>query len=206
MMILEEIRDIAAESGLYYREHVEISHAMRLECLAPAADREYLQLQRQAVELSHELERKIKLLVNLQANTRRAPLDTTQEPASAVEEPLGWLDVRAQPMPKSGATMAGAGGGAERQPIEDSAEARSVALRLKLDSTRKVGLTEEERNQQIFKAIREVYGIEEPEARPQPVARNTAFGAGDQEKQKQDAAGQEGKSASLQSEGEASKV
>ena len=201
-MILEELRDVTAEGELYYREHVEISRAMRLECLAPVADPEYLQLQRQEANLDRQLERKIKLLLSMQAAAARHPARATSpESARAGDEPLGWLGGTAQPAGPPGPSAektpfiafrqawrtptASAGNtpdleGPSPPPLETS-EARAIALRHKIDTPRRFGPTDKEEHEEMIRQIQEVYGLA-PD-RPSPAVKNPAFEAGSSEKE-----------------------
>ncbi|MGH9432395.1 MAG: hypothetical protein ACRD3T_12720 [Terriglobia bacterium] len=167
LMILEELRDVAAEGQLYYREHVEISRAMRLECLAPAADCEYVRLQRQETTLDRQLERKIKLLLRLQATTRRTARDADEPSAAVADEPLGWLGVTAQP-PTNAAESAekAADFEIESPPSASTPAARAIALRHKIETPRSSGPSSKEMHQEVVRRIHEIYGLEQPEPEP----------------------------------------
>ncbi|MGH9444277.1 MAG: hypothetical protein ACRD3O_00815, partial [Terriglobia bacterium] len=149
----------------------------RLECLAPAADREYVQLQRQEALLDRQLERKIKLLLSLQAADRRnAPNghDAREPSAAMVEEPLGWLEGRGGsgfPPEEHAARSSTATPGCERG--RDTLVARAIALRHKLETPRRYGPSHQEEHEEMVRWIFEVYGIEQPEPeknRPQVAA------------------------------------
>jgi hypothetical protein len=61
-LILEEMRDVIEEAGLFYREHYEVSSAMRRACLAPT-DWRWTLILRQEAFLDRQLDRKLKLLL-----------------------------------------------------------------------------------------------------------------------------------------------
>jgi hypothetical protein len=157
LMILEEMRDVAADGQLYYKEHVHISRAMRLECLAPAADREYLQLQRQADAVDRQLERKIKLLLKMQATRPAAGDVRTQLPATA-EPPLAWLEAWARPAAKAAARGAAKVSRLAVPSPADAPAAWAAALRHKIDQPRR-GLTSKEEHEDMISRIFEVYGL-----------------------------------------------
>lgn len=192
LMILEELRDVAAEGELYYREHVEISRAMRLECLAPASDGGYLQLQKQEAELERRFERKVKLLLSLRGAGRAAG-ETSREEVRATEEPLGWLALTAQPAAKRGA-----GKRTESPQLPaDSPEAQAIALRHKIETPRSSSLTEREAHEDMVSRIFEVYGLAQPEAEAEPRAAKPGFQATGSEESngRQEAADSEGEGA-----------
>ncbi len=178
LMILEEMRDVAAEGKLYYREHVEISRAMRRECLAPAADREYLQLHRHEASLDRQLERKIKLLFSVQSAARRKARSARPQITAVAVEPLGWLVVTAQVTTKTGASARKTAG--LSLPPADMPAARAIALRQKIEAPRSSGPSDREAHEDMVRRIREVYGLENPE--PDPVAQNPADDASKSEK------------------------
>jgi hypothetical protein len=200
LMIIEEMRDLAAESEVYYREHVEISRAMRLECLAPAADREYLQLHRQGGDLERQLERKIKLLLSLQASGRRTAGDGSQDSEGVAGEPVAWLVMAAQPAKE---TAASAGKAADpavaSQPPADTPAVRGIALKHKIETPRRFGPTDREKHEEMIRRINEVYGIADSESKP--VAAKPAFQVSGSEKARQDSAGSQGEGARLESSG-----
>jgi hypothetical protein len=157
MMVHEEIRDIAEGRQTYLAEQVEITPAMRLECLAPVADAEYSELQHQEVTLNQQLERKIKLLLAMQAARReQGRVQGDDRVEDAVREPLGWME-RASDASK-----------AQKNPdaVEGSEMAREVSLRHKLAKPRPAeragDMTE------VVRKIREIYGL--PPVAPEPEA------------------------------------
>ncbi len=205
VMILEEMRDVAAEGQLYYREHVEISRAMRLECLAPAADREYIQLQRQEAALDRQLERKIKLVVSLQARACRTARNARPRSAAVVDEPLGWLGVTAQSRTKAGQNARKAPDfDIPNLPLASTPEARAAALRHKIETPRS-GPTDKEAQEEMLRRIYEVYGLAQPEPEP-PVqnARNPTVQTCNLEKAPQDSTDSPDESASREAGGEGS--
>ncbi len=158
MMILEEVRDNAEEAQCYYREHVEISRAMRLECLAPAGDREYLQLQRQENWIHRQIERKIKLLVIVQKECRRAPDDAEAcdlSLAPSGDGPVGWIepaDARSRAKESVPPPQRSTGRGEER----------AIALRHKLAKINPAATRDQKTWAETVRLINQVYGIEEP--------------------------------------------
>jgi hypothetical protein len=178
LMILEEMRDVAAEGKLYYREHVEISRAMRLECLAPAADREYLKLQQNEAALDRQLERKIKLLLSVQSGARRAARGADQQITAVDVEPVGWLVVTAQPPTKTGPNARKAAG--LSLPPAEMPAARAIALRQKIETPRSSAPSDREDHEEMVRRIFEVYGIANPGT--EPVVLNPADDASKSEK------------------------
>ncbi|MGH9430284.1 MAG: hypothetical protein ACRD3T_01945 [Terriglobia bacterium] len=172
LMLLEEMRDVAAEHQLYYREHVEISRAMRLECLVPAADREFLQLQRQENAVHRQLERKIKLLLMLQAASRRRAAETGKEDSDQApvwdEAPVGWLDSTSQA--DRDAALAGLPASVASAEPAATPDARALALRHKLGVARRAGASSKEQHQEVVRRIHEIYGLAPPEPGKQPSA------------------------------------
>lgn len=172
LMILEETRDVAAENQLYYREHVEITRAMRMECLAPV-DHEDLQLQRYEVALHRQLERKIKLLISMSGVSRRRAEDEDEEEPILVpeQEPLGWVE--SAPQPARGKEAAKA----KKRKIDPAAEIRALALRHKLSTLRSSGPNAQQKYKEVVRQIHEIYGLTwhdedeaaAPNARPEPV-------------------------------------
>jgi hypothetical protein len=158
LMILEEMRDVAAEGQHYYQEHVHISRAMRLECLAPAADREYLQLHRQAAVVERQLERKINLLLKLRATSSPAARDARSEPPATVKEPLDWLEAAAQRQVNDSTIAAAKDSELALPSPADAQAAWAVALRHKIDQPN-TGLTSREQHEDMVRRIREVYGL-----------------------------------------------
>jgi hypothetical protein len=179
-MILEETRNVAEEYQLYFREHVAISRAMRLECLAPAADPEYVRLQRQESAIDQRLERKIKLLLALRAANRRDAAEEADAAAvpvdGAIETPVGWIDAPAESSQRSPLPSRRALSGApeELQSPEGpsarktrgkpaNAQARDLSLRHKMGLPRR----RESKDQwdDVAKSIRSIYGLD---AEPKP--------------------------------------
>jgi hypothetical protein len=164
VMILEETRNVAEEYELYLQEHVEISRAMRLECLAPAADRDYLQLERQEAALDQRLERKIKLLLAVRAAN---PQEAGDKVEPAVQEPLAWLQAAAPANQKASHPVVRA---AALVGPEATQKTRSISLRHKLDTPRRPDRSKEEW-QETLRRIGEVYGVDmEPNGPFAPVA------------------------------------
>lgn len=173
LMLLEELRDVAAEGQLYYREHVAISRAMRLECLAPAADPEYILLQRHEDALHRQLERKIRLLISLQGGATQAR-KRASEPAAGLpaleDEPLGWLGSSAfEKPPAPGAAVTRAAG----RPRARHSDASAIALRHKISTLPVSKKRSAEEHAEMLRQINEIYGITAPE----PAAAHTGFAA-----------------------------
>jgi hypothetical protein len=205
LMILEEIRDVAAQSDLYYREHVEVSPAMRRECLVPAGDPEYLELHRHEADLGRQLERKIKLLLTL-----RAAGGASEEEAGTVNEPVGWLEAHAEsavaPAPAVGADTDKPGAGrdcpAGTPSPEDMAGARAIAMQFKVEAPPRAGGPTNQLTPEMLRRIQEVYGLtpdepEEPEAAPL----NLAYAFGGREPTAQHPTDSQGEGAPLQAGG-----
>jgi hypothetical protein len=201
LMIIEEMRDIAAEGQLYYREHVEISRAMRLECLAPAADREYLQLHRQEGDIERQLERKIKLLLSMRASAGRLAGDANEEAGGVTEEPLGWLGVTAEAAAKADASAGKAPDFEASSPAADTPAVRGIALKHKIETPRRFGPTDREKHEEMIRRINEVYGIANE---PKPVAAKPAFAVSGSEKARQDSMSSQAEGARLETSGEGS--
>ena len=167
LMVLEEMRDVAEDYQHYYQEHIEISRAMRLECLAPAGDREYNQLQRQEAVIRRQLERAVKLLISVQAAAaRQTGAESRVLPADGLNEPLGWF-VAAERGGGAGASPAVVGGHEGKLPAKTK-KARALALRYKIDAPQPSGPGEEEQWEGVMSRVREIYGINELRSSPQP--------------------------------------
>ncbi len=91
-MIHEELRNLAEAYQAYLRDHVEITRAMRVECLQPA-DQEYARLQRQEAVLDQRLERKIRLLLAVRASRLEQPPEDGI--VVDLQDPMGWLGASA---------------------------------------------------------------------------------------------------------------
>lgn len=143
VMILEEMRDVEEECALYFQEHVEISRAMRLECLAPT-DVESRQLQRQASNLDRWIDRKVKLLLMLRRAAQRD--DAEQDGCGAAAAPIGWLDAEARQ------TLLPPGWSPQKQ-----AGSGELALRHKMDKPNKA--VSNDRWENVIKSINEIYGL-----------------------------------------------
>jgi hypothetical protein len=183
--ILEEMRDVTAEEQLYYREHVEISPAMRRECLAPAGDREYVELYHQQDAIQRQIDRKIKLLLTLQAASRRAAREQSEEAHAAIplpdEGPIGWLDSAPHTHPNAPppqAAPADATPSVTGEPPAGTDEARAIAWQYRLEtppqpsSEHDTQLTPEQ-----IRRIDEVYGLSpDPEESASPWHPNSQAG------------------------------
>jgi hypothetical protein len=181
LTILEEMRDVAADSELYYWEHVEISPAMRRECLAPAADPEYGWLRQEEVQLRRDLERSIRLLLTMQATGRRTARDADKHPEALVEEPQGWLmgsgSLRAG-MPQPGAGTTGPLPG-------DTPEARAITMQHRVErveALRQSGPTNR-LTPEMIRRIDEFWGLTPDDEEPQP--KKPALNAGGSESAQQ---------------------
>ncbi len=187
LMILEETRDVAEDYQHYYQEHIEISRAMRLECLAPAADREYIELQRQEAAIHQQLERKIKLLVSVQAAARRQAAEP--EAADVPGEPIEWFE--AAILPPDNADPAPSG-----KLVIRATQARAIALRHKIGTPRRSNRSEDASAEEVLTRIREIYGLgSEPSAGQPPAAMSSSPTASESlpEAGKQEGAGAQGK-------------
>lgn len=176
LMILEEARDVKEEYWYYTQEHVEISRAMRNECLAPAGDREYVVLRRQEAALDRQLERKIRLLLKMHADDtgRGAVLSMPLgEEAFAPMEKVGG-GPPTPPAPQRGGRVAGGtptgwGRSPTLQTSGDralpalpgsTAEAADISLRHKLTRPADLSVVDEKAKwEEVQRKIREIYGL-----------------------------------------------
>ena len=73
--LLAEISDVSQQYQLYIREHVEVTPAMRAECLAPTIDQRWLMREMNLID--RQIERKTRLLRDLQQGSGepQEPLD-----------------------------------------------------------------------------------------------------------------------------------
>ncbi len=185
MMLHEEERDIAEARQSYLAEQVEITPALRMECLAPVGDAEYAALERREAILHQQLERKIKLLLAMQAarrkQVREQSLEQDQEQSpgqgkeqghnqgndgreDAVREPLGWIErasgarSRSSAVKGSAPAKASKAGKASHPAVKGGkTNGRGVSLQQKLTGPRR-----RERHgdmAEMVQRISEVYGL-----------------------------------------------
>lgn len=70
--LAEEMRDVIESYQLYLKEHVEVTRAMREECLAPVDAGKWRFLLRQELGLDRQIERKTRLILAMQKASREA--------------------------------------------------------------------------------------------------------------------------------------
>ncbi len=202
MMILEESRDVEEESSYYTREHVEISRAMRKECLAPNSDREYALLRRQEGALDRQLDRKIRLLIRMHSDgpgkgavlampfgeEALAPIEKAGGEPRPVEEPVsprGGIptDRRRSPMDRGRASAIAPYGAwpAHPEPASapfDTAEAAEVSMRHKVTPLERPPAHEMKLSEETLRRIRQIYGLDdEPSGRPVGATRPSTEGS-----------------------------
>ncbi len=84
-LILQEIRDVISEHELFALERFQISRAMRRACLAPGDSRWALIL-RQEASLERQIDRKLRLLLQLKKARSGPRKDTAESPCSPREK------------------------------------------------------------------------------------------------------------------------
>jgi hypothetical protein len=72
LTLAEEARDVTEAYRLYWSEHVQVTRAMREECLAPVDARNWRFLLRQELGLDRQIERKTRLVLFMQKASREA--------------------------------------------------------------------------------------------------------------------------------------
>jgi hypothetical protein len=152
LLIEEEARNVAEAYKLYLQEHVEISRAMRLECLAPVDDPQYERLQRQEMLLDQQLERKMRLLLSLRAKRLDAGKDAEDSVQPEFADPLGWLEMAARSSKRL------------RLPKLDP---DGLALAYKMDPSAVASKSGGGVSPEIIRKIREIYGLP-PDPPPTP--------------------------------------
>lgn len=86
--LLAEISNITQQYDLYFKKDVEVTAAMREECLVPTADQRWLM--RQLSTIDRQLEHKIRLLMTMKrggnGDPQSAETDSPEEEESSAEE------------------------------------------------------------------------------------------------------------------------